>query len=52
LNVTHGEITSTSARPSWAMPALRIGTSCCLSPENERDRNVAAIERASLEGFA
>jgi hypothetical protein len=50
LKVTHGEITSTSARPRWARPALRIGTSCFLSPENDRATNVAPIDSAMSTG--
>ena len=53
LKATHGEITSMKAAPLCAIAALMIGTSWCLSPENERATKVApscsAIATRSME---
>src|SRR5258706_553743 len=49
-NVTHGEMTSTSAKPLCRMPAFKIGMSCCLSPEKLRATNVAPMLSASMTG--
>ena len=50
MKVTHGEMTSTNANPLCAMPALRIGTSCSLSPEKLRATNVAPRLNANSTG--
>ncbi len=50
MKVTHGEITSTKAKPSCSSPALRIGTSCSLSPEKDRATKLAPSESASTTG--
>ena len=50
MNVTHGEMTSTSAKPLCRSAALRIGTSCALSPEKLRATNVAPRLSASSTG--
>ena len=50
MKVTHGEITSTKAKPLCRRPAFRIGTSCCLSPEKERATKVAPSVSATFTG--
>ena len=42
-----GLITSRNAAPECAIAVLMSGTSCCLSPENERATKVAPIKSAS-----
>ncbi len=49
LKVTHGEITSIIAVPRWLRAALRMASSCFLSPENERATKVAPSSTASAQ---
>ena len=48
--MTHGEITSISARPLCATAALRIGTNWALSPEKLLARKVAPMLNPSKTG--
>ncbi len=43
-------MTSTSAKPLWLSAALRMGTSCALSPEKLRATKVAPMLSASMTG--
>ena len=54
LKATQGLMMSMKAAPLWAIAALIIGTSCCLSPENERATKLGAElqgERGEIDGI-
>ena len=51
LKVTHGEITSITVRPLWAIAAFSIACNCFLSPLNDRATNVAPPVMSFLIGL-